>query len=170
MPLFWGSARKKVVRKIPEDSLFTIKGAVSTFDHEVGKMFIVKRQDPDGIEFWKLSEADKKKFMDARVKEINALIEKGALKKLSVKESKEFEELYGAEYILDSGFVEKWKRADSDVIAKSRHVIKGWQGPMVLQIESTAPAPTAEDEAAIFQVVASMKWDGYVGDVKNAFG
>ena len=41
---------------------------------------------------------------------------------------------------------------------------------MVLQIERTAPAPTAEDEAAIFQVVASMGWDGYVGDVKNAFG
>ena len=152
------------------ETLFTIGEAVSAFDHEVGKMFIVKRQDPDGIEFWKLSDADKEKFKAARVKEIETLIEKGALKKLSVKESEEFEKLHGAENILDSGFVEKWKRTDDDVIAKSRHVIKGWQDPMILQIERTAPAPTAEDEAAIFQVVASMGWDGYVGDVKNAFG
>jgi len=155
----------------PGVEYFTSTESESSYDHEVGKMFLVKRrEDPDGIKFQTLSDADKATFLKARCREIEALIGKGALKKLSLSESEAFEKKHGSEYVLDSGFVEKWKRTDDDVIAKSRHVIKGWQDPMVLQIERTAPAPTAEDEAAIFQVVASNKWDGYVGDVKNAFG
>ena len=78
------SPEKSCPEVIPDDTTFTISEAMSTFDHEAGKMYIVKRQDPDGIEFCKLSEADKTKFMAARVKEITALIEKGALRIMSV--------------------------------------------------------------------------------------
>ena len=86
---------------------FTATEAESSYDHEVGKMYLVKRKDPDGITFGQLNDADKATFLKARCREIEALIEKGALKKLSLSESTAFEKKHGSEYVLDSGFVEK---------------------------------------------------------------
>ena len=154
----------------PGVEYFTSAEAESSYDHEVGRMFLVKRKDPDWIQFRTLNDADRDLFLKARCREIEALIKTGALKKLSLPESEAFEKEHGSEYVLESDFVEKWEKTDDGIIAKSRYVIKGWQDPMILQIERTAPAPTAEDEACIFQVIASERWDGYVGDVKNAFG
>ena len=92
----------------PGVEYFTSTESESSYDHEVGKMFLVKRrEDPDGIKFQTLSDADKATFLKARCREIEALIGKGALKKLSLSESEAFEKKHGSEYVLDSGFVEK---------------------------------------------------------------
>ncbi len=93
------------------------------------------------------------------------------MKILTAKESEAFERKYGADQVLDSGFVDRWKpQDDGTVLAKSRHVVRCWQEPIVLQVERTAPAPSQEGEAATLQVIASEGWDAYVGDVRNAFG
>ena len=152
--------RKRPSERFPKSDTvtfeeFTASQAESVYDDKSKSMWLVKRQDPDGVQYHMLDGEAKAKFLAARQKEVETLIAKGALKKLTVLEAKAFEDKYGSEFILDSGFVDKWKTTDDDVIAKSRHCIKGWQDPMILQIERTAPAPTAEDEAACFQVVAS---------------
>ena len=103
----------------PGVEYFTSTEAESSYDHEVGKMFLVKRKDPDGIQFWKLNDADKATFLKARCREIEALIEKGALKKLSLSESEAFEKKHGSEYVLDSDFVENGKRQTMTLLRKA---------------------------------------------------
>ena len=145
--------------------------AESFYCDQTHKMWIAgRREDPDGVNWHQLSPEDRKTFGTARQKEVETLIAKGALKKLSASEARAFEAKHGVENILDSGFVDKWKTTDDGNIPKSRHVIKGWQDPMILQIERTAPAPAELDEAAVMQVIASEGWDAFVGDVRNAFG
>ena len=100
---------------------FTTTGAESSYDHKVGKMFLVKRKDPGGIQFRTLNDADRDLFLKARCREIEALIKTGALKKLSLSESEAFEKEHGSEYVLESNFVEKWKKTDDGIIAKSRY-------------------------------------------------
>ena len=140
--------------------------AESFYCEQTHKMWIAgRREDPDGVSWNQLSPEDRITFGNARQKEVETLIAKGALKKLTVSEAKAFEQKHGIENILDSGFVDKWKTTDDGKIAKSRHVIKGWQDPMILQIERTAPAPAELDEAAVMQVIASEGWGAYVGDV-----
>ena len=151
--------------------VFPLSEAESFYCDQTHKLWIAaRREDPDGVNWYKLNPEDRKTFGAARQKEVETLIDKGALRKLSVSQAKAFEKEFGAENILDSGFVDKWKTTDDGMIAKSRHVIKGWQDPMILQIERTAPAPAGEDEAAVMQVIASEGWEANVGDVRNAFG
>ena len=148
----------------------TIDQGMAAWDDESNKFWIVKKAAADGtIDYWKLPSKDKPEFDRARHKEIQSLLDLGALRLLSLKESLEFREKF-PDYVLPSRWVDRWKGTDEQtVIAKSRLVVLGFRDPHVLQLERSAPTPTSEGFTSVLQILASMKWDGVSADLKNAF-
>jgi hypothetical protein len=155
-----------------EETNFKSSEAWAIYDDAQCRYFLVKRKNAGLLDYKNLNQADQKKFTEARAKEMKKLFDCGAIRKLSLKESRGFYRTYGKEYVLGSKYIEKWKAQEdgSPPIAKTRHCVLGWQDPHILQVERVAPTPSTEGENAGLQVIASEKWAAYVSDVRNAFG
>lgn len=98
------------------------------------------------------------------------LYELGALKVLSIQESRKTV-VDSPKHVLPSRFVERGKPADDGgVEAESRFVVFGWKDPEVRKLVRSAPTPTPEGMAAVYQWIAGMKLDGSSSDLTNAFG
>ena len=107
--------------------------------------------------FKQLSSEHQNQFEAARVEEGNSLVSAGAVRTLTLEESREFEEKY-PECILDSLWAERWKATDEkELLAKSRWCVVGWQDPDVHEIERSSPMPRAETINVAAQVVASRR-------------
>ena len=117
-----------------------------------------------------LTSEDKKKFDASRFKDIDNLLQLGALSVMNVKDSEHFVETT-PENIIPTNMLEQWKRQDDGTVkAKSRCVLVGWTDPMVYQLERAAPTPTQEAIMATLQWLAPAKVSGKVTDLTNAFG
>ena len=122
--------------------------------------FITKKKvSPGEVIFKDLPEKFKKIFRKSRNKDIDSLLKSGAIKTLSVKESREFAEKF-RDYVLTSRYVDRWKpTGDSSVLPehwdpetyvweginaaepKSRWCVVGWRDPHIHEIERAAPTP-----------------------------
>jgi len=107
------------------------------------------------VSFKQLSAEHQKQFEAARAKEGNSLVSAGAVRVLTLDESREFEERH-PECILDSLWAERWKATDEkELLAKSRWCVVGWQDPDIHEIERSSPMPRDETINVAAQVVAS---------------
>ena len=103
---------------------FTIDQGVVAWDDDTNTFWIVAKAAADGtIDYWKLPVKDKQVFDKARHKEIQSLLDLGALRLLTLEESLKFREQF-PEYVLPSRWVDRWKGTDEQtVVAKSLSLI-----------------------------------------------
>ena len=145
-----------------------------------------KKESPGQVTFSLLGEEEKKIFRQSRDKEIKSLLDSGAIKVLTLEESKAFRKAH-PDHLLTSRYVDRWKPTEAfavlpdnfgandpgehraQVAAKSRWCVVGWKDPHVHEIERSAPTPRSTSIYLFLQLVASRDWDAYAKDAKTAF-
>ena len=171
-----------------DDKCFTLNEAEGSYSYKDRCIYLTKaKTSPGQVVFNKLSEEHLKIFRAARAKEVNSLLETGAITILSPDESRDFRRDY-PEGILDSRYVDRWKPSGKFAVlpeefdmegfepakheglsAKSRWCVVGWQDPMIHRIERAAPTPLTSSMRLFFQLAACRKWPARVKDAKTAF-
>ncbi|CAJ1416610.1 unnamed protein product [Effrenium voratum] len=171
-----------------DDKCFTLNEAEGSYSYKDRCIYLTKaKTSPGQVVFNKLSEEHLKIFRAARAKEVNSLLETGAITILSPDESRDFRRDY-PEGILDSRYVDRWKPSGKFAVlpeefdmegfepakheglsAKSRWCVVGWQDPMIHHIERAAPTPLTSSMRLFFQLAACRKWPARVKDAKTAF-
>ena len=135
------------------------------------EVYVQQKTAAGSVNFRALGESDMQKFQDARNKEGWTLQEVGAVRILSVADSREFI-ADDPEAVVDSLWVERWKNTGdgpSDCIAKSRWCVVGWQDPDIHEIERSSPMPTDSATNLAAQIIAVRKWKLRFRDVQQAF-
>ena len=163
---------------------FSIKDAMAVYSHRDRRFFLTKKGQ---VTFRKLSAEQRKHFEKSRNKEIQALLDSGAISILSLQDTLKFLEEHG-DHVLESKFVDRWKPTEeftalaedfdpekyieggnSGAQPKSRWCVVGWQDPMLRAIERSAPTPLSTSVNLSLQVAASREWPVYIKDAKSAF-
>ena len=117
------------------------------------------KKSPGQVEFRFLPEKYKDIFRAARAKEVKSLLDSGAIKILSMAESKKFLQ-DNPDHVLTSRYVDRWKPTEAfgvlpeefdnkdfapekhpGLAPKSRWCVVGWKDPHIHQIERAAPTP-----------------------------
>ena len=107
-------------RQTEEPSFFTCEDSSAVYSERHRRFFLTARKPGTGaVKYRQLSRVDQALFDIARANEINKLIACGAMRKLSVRESRAFIDKYGMQYVLGSQFVEKWKVQDDGSVIPS---------------------------------------------------
>ena len=108
--------------------------------------------------------------------EFKKIVESGALRVLSVEESKQVWERLKAEgktdRVIPSRMVRRYKPGEGPGAArikKSRFCIRGDRDPDILSLSRFAPTVTTSNLQVVFQVAANKRFRGRVGDLKSAF-
>eukprot|EP00435_Cladocopium_sp_Y103_P008346 s2034_g2.t1 len=173
----------------PNTSKFNIHEAEAVFNVRDQCMYLTKakaKTSPGQVEFKNLPEKYKEIFRKARAKEVASLLNSGAIKILSVEESRKFAKEH-PESVLPSRYVDRWKPTDAfgvlpeeydqpgflpeahgGLAPKSRWCVVGWKDPLVHQIERSSTPQTSSMYLAL-QLAASRKWVAYGKDAKTAF-
>ena len=142
---------------------------------------------PGHIDFDRLTNAaHRKAFLDARIKEVQSLIDNKAIKILSSEESRAFRRDH-PDCVLPSRYVDRWKPSgdgkfstlpehfddpgfeplnNPGLAAKSRWCVVGWRDPWIHAIERSAPTPLS---SSIMLFLQTRKWTGKIKDCKTAF-
>ena len=146
------------------------------------------------VQFSKLDEKEKEVFRKARKKELDSLISNGAVRVLSLSESRAFERDF-PDQVIDSKFVDRYKPKDigTDTIEeykrraiqeghmgvceleqdqqspKSRLCVVGWMDPQIHEVERSSPTPLSTSLHCCLQLAATRQWSTRVKDVKTAF-
>ena len=126
-------------------------------------------------------------FRKSRAKEVASLLNSGAIKILSVEESRKFAKEH-PDHVLTSRYVDRWKPTDacgvlpeeyeqpdflpenhSGLAPKSCWCVVGWKDPHIHQIERAAPTPLTSSMYLALQLAASRKWVALGKDAKTAF-
>ena len=174
---------------------FTADHAEASFCERDRCIYVTKAKTSFGqVEFSKLAEDEKKLFREARKKELDSLVTNGAVKVMSVEESRAFLKEF-PDQVIDSRFVDRYKpkELDPNTISefkrraiqeghmeavplqvdqrnpKSRWCVVGWQDPDVLEVERSSPTPLSTSIYTCLQLAASRKWKTHIKDVKTAF-
>ena len=93
------------------DLFETSEGCIVYCEQERTHWVVAKTKADGTVDYWKLSDSDKKKFDVKRYAEIEKLLEMNAYRLLSVRDSMEFRKRF-PEYVLPSRFVDRWKGQD----------------------------------------------------------
>ena len=108
--------------------------------------------------------------------EFKKIVDSGALRILSVEESKQvwarLEAEGKTERVIPSRMVRRYKPGEgpgAPRVKKSRFCIRGDKDPDILSLSRFAPTVTTSNLQVIFQVAANKKFKGLVGDLKSAF-
>ena len=174
----------------PTTSKFNINEAGAVYNYSDKCMYLTKtkaKTSPGQVEFRKLSEKHKNIFRQARAKEVKSLLDSGAIKILSLAESKQFLREH-PNHVLTSRYVDRWKPTDAlgvlpeeyghegfqpedhgGLAPKSRWCVVGWKDPHIHQIERAAPTPLTSSMYLALQLSASRKWVAFGKDAKTAF-
>ena len=174
----------------PTTSKFNINEAGAVYNYSDKCMYLTKtkaKTSPGQVEFRKLSEKHKNIFRQARAKEVKSLLDSGAIKILSLAESKQFLREH-PNHVLTSRYVDRWKPTDAfgvlpeeyghegfqpedhgGLAPKSRWCVVGWKDPHIHQIERAAPTPMTSSMYLALQLSASRKWVAFGKDAKTAF-
>ena len=174
-------------RYLSDQKTFTANQAEASFSVRDKCMYVTKAKTSFGqVDFEKLPEKEKVLFRQARKKELDSLTSNGAVKILSVEESREFLRQY-PDQVIDSRFVDRYKPKEVDVnslaaykkkaieeghlehSAKSRWCVVGWQDPQVMEVERSSPTPLSTSIYGCLQLSASRRWRTHIKDVKTAF-
>lgn len=115
---------------------------------------------------WKVQDAE----------EFKKIVDSGALRILSVEESKQVWARLEAEgktdRVIPSRMVRRYKPGEgpgAPRVKKSRFCIRGDKDPDILSLSRFAPTVTTSNLQVIFQVAANRRFRGLVGDLKSAF-
>ena len=186
---WWKDRVRDIWRPIPySKETFTCPEAAASYNHGDQRMYLArKKESPGQVDYAKLSPVHKKIFDKSRNKEIQSLLDSGAIKIMSVEESLQFEK-DNPNHVLTSRYVDRWKPCgesavlpdgfDSyasnnhqreDVAAKSRWTVIGWKDPEVHAIERSAPTPLTTTIYLMMQLAACRQWSCYIKDIKTAF-
>ena len=114
-------------------STVTHREAVCVFDRHTQAFWVAPAptKDKDGVVFSQLTGKDREKFTESRTREISNLINMGAMRVMSVIESKQYARDH-PDYVIPSNMLDKWKLQDDGAYkAKSRTVLIGWKDPMI---------------------------------------
>ena len=108
------------------------KQCVCVYDVETKVFWVTPApKDKDGVVYDNLSPRDRLKFDASRFKEIDNLLNMGALSVMTLKESNRYRQFL-PEHIIPSNMLDKWKlQDDGSMLAKSRSVLIGWKNPMI---------------------------------------
>ena len=167
---------------------FSLDNSHVFYSHLDKRFYLAKKKESPGqVDFVKLSEAEKEKFRVARRKEVQSLLESGAITILSIEESRKFRKEH-PDYVLKSRFVDRYKPTEefavlpdnfdahklSDehkekVAPKSRWCVIGWRDPMIHAIERSSPTPLTQSIYLFMQLSATRSWGARVKDAKTAF-
>ena len=74
-------------KKVQGEETFNIEEAEVTFAFEIGHFYLKKKQQGEVTDFRKLDTKEQNKFREVRKKEMNMLLEAGAVKVLTPKET-----------------------------------------------------------------------------------
>ena len=130
------------------------------------------KQSGKELDWKKLSEDEKKMFVEAKITEIENLVNSNAI---AIETDKNTIEKIMREYphrIMPSRFIftkkagelgETWK-------AKARWILLGHKDPDSLELERYAPTPSSTTVMLCLQVISSMKFRLFIMDVSSAFG
>ncbi|CAE7655781.1 GIP [Symbiodinium sp. CCMP2592] len=145
-----------------------------------------KKESPGQVEMRELNVEEKKIFRKSRAKEVQSLLDSGAITILSIKDSLQFAREH-PEHVLTSRYVDRWKPEDGVTFPKdfdvkritpdfraklgpkSRWCVVGWQDPMIHAVERSAPTPLTVSMYLFMQLCACRSWPAWVKDVKTAF-
>eukprot|EP00435_Cladocopium_sp_Y103_P027783 s3983_g6.t2 len=172
----------------PNTTKFNVHESEAVFNARDQCMYLTKaKTSPGQVEFKRLTEKYKKIFRQARAKEVTSLLNSGAIKILSVEESRKFAKEH-PESVLPSRYVDRWKPTDAfgilpeefdqpdflpeahgGLAPKSRWCVVGWKDPLVHQIERSAPTPQTSSMYLALQLAASRRWTAFGKDAKTAF-
>ena len=174
----------------PNTSKFNATEAEAVFNGNDQCMYLTKskaKTSPGQVEFRHLPEKYKQIFRKSRAKEVTSLLNSGAIKILSVEESRKFAKEH-PDHVLTSRYVDRWKPTDafgvlpeeydepnflpenhSGLAPKSRWCVVGWKDPHIHQIERAAPTPLTSSMYLALQLAASRKWVAFGKDAKTAF-
>ena len=121
---------------------------------------------------------EKELYKEAEMKQWNEHVEFGAVRPLSLEESKKVEDQIGKERILPARFLyrdkNRSKRRQDDSIPckpKARLCVGGQKDPDLGQIEMNVDAPTASRHAVLLGLLLALArgWGVAVGDIRAAF-
>ena len=174
----------------PSTTKFNSREAEAVYNDNDRCMYLTKtkaKTSPGQVEFRRLSDKHKAIFRQARAKEVKSLLDSGAIKILSLAESKQFLRDH-PEHVLTSRYVDRWKPTDAfgvlpeeyeqegfqpethaGLAPKSRWCVVGWRDPHIHQIERAAPTPLTSSMYLGLQLSASRKWIAFSKDAKTAF-
>ena len=133
------------------------RGEGEVFPHEIEK------------EEWPL-------WQEQDTEEFNKIVASGALRVLSLEESREVKEKLRREgklnRVLPSRMVRRYKPGDAPGAPrtrKSRFCIRGDRDPDAIQLSRFAPTVTTSNLQVLIQAAVNRKYRGVVGDLKSAF-
>ena len=174
----------------PDTSKFNAKESEAVYNEKDQCMYLTKskaKTSPGQVDFRHLPEKYKNIFRKSRAKEVASLLNSGAIKILSVEESRKFAKEH-PDHVLTSRYVDRWKPTDafgvlpeeyeqpdflpenhSGLAPKSRWCVVGWKDPHIHQIERAAPTPLTSSMYLALQLAASRKWVAFGKDAKTAF-
>ena len=113
-----------------------------------------------------------KEWRKTDLSEWNKVTETGAIKVLSLEESRKIRNSAEKERIIPSRMVRRWKPAEQPNEApgrKSRWCLRGDKDPDLMDLNRHAPTLTTTSFGVLLQIAASMKYRATVGDLKSAF-
>ena len=102
---------KRLNRRVPRSSRTTFgrDEAAAVWSHDDRKFYVVKKKtSPGQVKVNSLPEAEQKSFTDSRKKEIDSLVQTGAVKILTVAESRAYRQKWGDARVIDSLWVDRW--------------------------------------------------------------
>ena len=103
--------------------------------------------------------------------EWNKVLETGAIKVLSLEESRRIRNSEERDRIIPSRMARRWKPAEQPNEApgrKSRWCLRGDKDPDLMDLDRHAPTLTTTSFRVLLQIAASMKYKATVGDLKSA--
>ena len=124
---------------------FLAEEAAAWYQPTEGRCYLARKPDASGVSFNHLPPGERAVFQGSRDTEVQALIDLGAFRVMTEKESAEFRR-QRPERVLPTQWVDRWKpQDDGSRKAKSRLVVLGWKDPDILQVERSAPTPTLDN-------------------------
>ena len=104
--------------------------------------------------------------------EWDKIVDTGAIKVLSLEESRRIRNSEERSRIIPSRMVRRWKPSDQPgqpATRKSRWCLRGDRDPDLLELDRHAPTLNTTSFGVLLQIAASMKYAASVGDLRNAF-
>ena len=104
--------------------------------------------------------------------EWDKIVDTGAIKVLSLEESRRIRNSEERSRIIPSRMVRRWKPSEQPgqpATRKSRWCLRGDRDPDLLELDRHAPTLNTTSFGVLLQIAASMKYAASVGDLRNAF-
>jgi len=141
-----------------------------------GQNFMAKKRGEGEVFPHEISEEEWPEWRVKDAEEFQKIVDSGALRILSMAESKQVrEELEKAgklDRILPTRMVRRYKPGDAPGmprVKKSRFCIRGDKDPDIAELSSFAPTVTTSNLQVLIQAAINKDFNGVIGDLKSAF-